>query len=75
MVRESGILLRPAFSKARQDPGIMKWLDRTGHLDYWLGTDTWPDFCSDPDLPYNCQDAARRYRDKSRTPTVATESD
>ena len=60
LVRESGIILRPAFAEARQDPGIMKWLRATGQLDYWLETDTWPDFCSAPELPYDCAEAARR---------------
>jgi hypothetical protein len=70
LVRESGILLRPAFSKARQSPGIMGWLDRTGQLDYWLQTDSWPDFCEDPELPYECADAARRFR--AQTPARAS---
>ena len=48
LVRESGILLRPAFSEARRDPGIMKSLQLTGQLDYWLHTDTWPDYCNEP---------------------------
>jgi len=64
LVRESGILLRPAFSKARQDPYIMELLEATGQLEYWLQTGTWPDYCSAPELPYDCEEAARQFRAK-----------
>lgn len=60
LVRDSGILLRPAFAKARQDPGIMEWFGVTGQLDYWLETDTWPDYCNAAELSYNCEEVARR---------------
>ena len=62
LVREAGILLRPAFTNARQDPGIMEFFASTGQLEYWLKTDTWPDYCSDPELPYDCEEAARRLK-------------
>ena len=45
LVRESGILLRPAFARARQDPGIFAYFEETGQLDYWFQTQSWPDFC------------------------------
>jgi hypothetical protein len=59
VVRESGILLRPAFTKAREDPGIMEYFAKTGQLDYWLQTQTWPDYCKDPELPYDCEGVGR----------------
>jgi len=62
LVRESGILLRPAFTKARQDPGIVEYFAKTGQLEYWLQSGSWPDFCSDPELPYDCQEAAQQVR-------------
>ena len=58
LVRDSGILLRPAFHAARQDPSIMQWLDRTGLRDYWVETGEWPDFCSDPSLTWDCETVA-----------------
>lgn len=58
VVRESGILLRPAFSQARQDPRIMRLFEETGQLDYWTQTDNWPDFCDDPEVPYDCRATA-----------------
>ncbi|MGD8929512.1 MAG: winged helix-turn-helix domain-containing protein [Lysobacterales bacterium] len=71
LVRESGILLRPAFSAARQNPSILKWLDVTGQLEYWLQTESWPDYCKDPGLPYDCAKAGRQFRKKSMTETSA----
>jgi hypothetical protein len=59
LVRESGVLLRPAFHAARQDPSIMQWLDRAGLVDYWVETDEWPDFCTDPALGWDCKLAAQ----------------
>jgi hypothetical protein len=29
-----------------------------GLLEYWLTSDEWPDFCEDPDLPYDCRSVA-----------------
>lgn len=37
-------------------------------VDYWLDTDQWPDFCSEPDLPFDCRAkalAARRFEGRS----------
>jgi hypothetical protein len=59
LVRESGILLRPAFGAARQNPSIMQWFNRTGQVDYWIETDEWPDFCADPALSWDCKLVAR----------------
>lgn len=62
LVRESGILLRPAFAQARQNPRIMALFKKTGQLEYWLQTDSWPDYCRDPELPYDCEETARSRR-------------
>ena len=33
---------------------------RFGLVDYWRTTGVWPDYCRDPDLPYDCKvDAAK----------------
>lgn len=42
----------------------MKWFDAGTQLDYWMATGRWPDFCADPNLPYDCREAAQRYIDK-----------
>jgi TolB-like protein len=59
LARESGILLRPAFSQARSDPRIMELFNITGHAQYWLETNHWPDYCENPDLPYDCESVAK----------------
>ena len=28
---------------------------RFGLVDYWRTTGAWPDYCRDPDLPYDCK--------------------
>ena len=57
------VLLRPAFRVARRDPRVMELFEATTQLDYWLQTGNWPDFCTDPELPYECEKAARRFRE------------
>lgn len=58
-----GALFRDSLAGLREDPRVMRWFEASGHLDYWLEHDQWPDFCSDESLPYNCRDAAERYLD------------
>jgi len=57
-------LFRPALARLRVDPGVMQLFDAGTQLGYWVETGRWPDFCSDPGLPYECERAAQRYRDK-----------
>ena len=54
------LILMPAFGNARHDPRVMELFEATGQLDYWQQTGKWPDFCAEPDLPYECQNAALR---------------
>lgn len=39
----------------RQDPRFMKLALKLGFAAYWRSTDQWPDFCSAPNLPYDCR--------------------
>jgi TolB-like protein/DNA-binding winged helix-turn-helix (wHTH) protein len=57
------VLFRPAFTPLRADPRVMKLFDAGTQLDYWITTGHWPDFCSDPGLPYDCEEAAQQYLD------------
>ncbi|MGA9574297.1 MAG: winged helix-turn-helix domain-containing protein [Lysobacterales bacterium] len=57
-------LFRPAFARLRADPHVMQLFDAGTQLDYWIATGRWPDFCTDPGLPYECDEAARQYLDK-----------
>lgn len=43
----------------RRDPRFMQVAARYGLVDYWLATDQWPDFCADPELPYDCRELAQ----------------
>lgn len=35
-------------------------------VDYWLDTDQWPDFCGEPDLPFDCRTQALAVRERSQ---------
>jgi len=54
-------LFRPALARLRADPRVMQLFDAGTQLDYWMATGHWPDFCADPELPYQCDEAARHY--------------
>jgi tetratricopeptide (TPR) repeat protein len=54
------ILFRPKGRALRQDPRFMLVAQRFGLLDYWQRSGKWPDFCSDPDLPYDCKKEAAK---------------
>jgi hypothetical protein len=40
----------------------MELFAASGQLDYWLQTGHWPDYCADPELPYDCEAAGRAIR-------------
>jgi hypothetical protein len=39
----------------RRDPRFMQLAARLGMVDYWHSSGHWPDFCSEPGLPYDCR--------------------
>ena len=49
------VLFRPAFRNFQKDPRFMQLAARSGLIVYWRETGQWPDFCFDPDLPYDCK--------------------
>jgi hypothetical protein len=53
-------LYYPELRALRADPRFMPFTKRVGLLDHWSRTGKWPDFCADPDLPYDCRAEARR---------------
>jgi adenylate cyclase len=61
-VREqfTDVLFRPNTRKLRQDPRFMLIAKRFGLLDYWVKTGKWPDFCFEPNLPYDCKAEAAK---------------
>ena len=52
------ISFRPPLRKFRQDPRFMQLAARAGLTDYWRKSGKWPDFCFEPDLPYDCKKVA-----------------
>jgi hypothetical protein len=53
-------LFLPLTAAMRSDPRFMPLAHKLGLFDYWRSTGYWPDFCSEPGLPYNCQTEANR---------------
>ena len=56
------VLFRPAMRDVWRDPRSMAAAAHLGFLRYWRSSGHWPDFCSDPTLPYNCRQEASKYR-------------
>lgn len=54
------ILFRPPLADLRADRRFMQVAAHLGLLDYWRRSGDWPDFCTDPDLPYDCKKEAAR---------------
>lgn len=53
-------LFQPELKAFRADPRFMPFAHRLGLVDFWISTGRWPDFCADPDLPYDCRAVAAR---------------
>lgn len=45
----------------RRDARFIQAMAHVGLLDYWKRSGKWPDFCFEPDLPYDCKKEAARY--------------
>ncbi len=55
----TGLLFYPEMKAFRADPRFMPLAGRLGLADYWIKSGHWPDFCTDPGLPYDCRQAVR----------------
>lgn len=49
------LLFRPWMANARRDTRFIRLTQRVGLLDYWEKSGKWPDFCTEPDMPYDCK--------------------
>ncbi len=58
---EGYVLFRPGLSNVRRDPRFVPLAKRLGLVDYWRQSGHWPDFCNDPELPYDCKAEAAKY--------------
>jgi len=55
-----GVLFRPTFHDFWRDPRSMQVAAHFQMFKYWRRTGLWPDFCSWPDLPYDCKKEAAK---------------
>jgi tetratricopeptide (TPR) repeat protein len=44
----------------RRDPRFIRAMAQVGLVTYWKRSGKWPDFCFEPDLPYDCRKEAAR---------------
>lgn len=54
------VLFRPALRRFRQDARFMRVAARFGFVDLWAKTGKWPDFCFEPNMPYDCKAEAAK---------------
>lgn len=54
------ILFRPTMRILWLDPRSLQFAKRIGLLQYWRSTGKWPDFCSQPNFPYDCRAEAAK---------------
>lgn len=50
----------PQFRDLRRDPRFMEIARHLELIPYWQETGKWPDFCSEPDQPYDCKAEAAK---------------
>jgi len=55
-----GVIFRPAFREVHRDPRFIRVAQRLGMLKYWRTNNEWPDFCFQPNLPYDCKAEAAK---------------
>lgn len=57
---DARLLFRPALHQFRKEPRFMRVTAQFSLLDYWRSSGHWPDFCFEPDLPYDCKAEAAK---------------
>jgi hypothetical protein len=61
--QEHELLTFQFTARLRADRRFWPEAARAGLVRYWLTTNKWPDFCSDPSYPLNCRVEAQRVAD------------
>ena len=59
-------LFRVHMRSIRSDPRFIKLAAKLGLVAYWQKTNVWPDFCSEPQLPYDCRKEAAKLTPEQR---------
>ena len=62
MESSTEVLFRTHMKPILHDPRFIELANRLGLLSFWRSSGAWPDFCQDPDLPYECRAEASKYR-------------
>jgi TolB-like protein len=57
---DPAFLFWPGIGAMRRDRRFMPLAAEFGLVQYWQATGRWPDFCRDPNLPYDCKMEAAR---------------
>jgi tetratricopeptide (TPR) repeat protein len=55
-----GVTFSPYPAKFWHHPQSLAYARRIGLLQFWQSSGKWPDFCFDPDLPYDCKKEAAK---------------
>jgi DNA-binding winged helix-turn-helix (wHTH) protein/tetratricopeptide (TPR) repeat protein len=56
----TGMLFRPTLREFRRQPRFIQVANHVGLLAHWRKSGKWPDFCSEPDLGYDCKAEAAK---------------
>jgi hypothetical protein len=54
------VTFRPAARELWRNPKSLEYAMRVGLLQFWMSTGKWPDFCFEPNLPYDCRREAAK---------------
>ena len=57
---EASALTLPFLDRLRRDPRFWPLAAKAGLVRYWLASNKWPDFCSDPTYPLDCHAEAKK---------------
>jgi DNA-binding SARP family transcriptional activator/TolB-like protein len=57
---DPGLLFEGPAAPLQRDARFWPLAAKAGYVKYWRTRDVWPDFCSDPSLPYDCRAVAAR---------------
>jgi DNA-binding SARP family transcriptional activator/TolB-like protein/tetratricopeptide (TPR) repeat protein len=55
------VLFAQDLARLRQDPRVPELFAKWGLFDYWRTSGHWPDFCSEPGLPFDCGKEAQEF--------------
>ena len=61
LAADAYLFFRPGYAPMRNQPRFIALARRIGLVDYWRSGGKWPDFCNDPELPYDCKAEAAKY--------------